>query len=36
VLMLARGGVHFAYDLANNAFDIGRIECHCRFFLSYT
>jgi hypothetical protein len=36
VLMLARRGVHFAYDLANNAFDIGRIECHCRFFLSYT
>jgi hypothetical protein len=34
VLMFARGSVHFAYDLANNAFDIGRIECHFLFFLS--
>jgi hypothetical protein len=34
VLLTARRGAHFADDFANNAFDIGRIECHCRFFLS--
>jgi hypothetical protein len=32
--VLRAGSVHFANDLANNAFDIGRIECHCLFFLS--